>query len=121
MNTHTRAQLDLSYLEMMSDGDDFMKKTMLDMLIEELPTELVKLRQAYLEQNADELRQVAHKMKSTLAFIGHPDMTVANAALEEIGKEKTDLQRASSHLTVMETYTPPVLQALQAESDSIDA
>ncbi len=119
MNADTRTHLDLSYLEMMSDGDDFMKKTMLDMLIEELPPEVAKLRQAYLEQNGDDLRNVAHKMKSTLAFIGHDPMTQANAALEEIGKEGTDLQRASGHLTVMETFAPAVVEILREESAAI--
>lgn len=120
MNTDTHSILDLSYLEMMADGDAFMKKTMIDMLIEELPAEVTKLRQAFLEQHADNLRNVAHKMKSTLAFVGHPAMTVANSALEDIGREATDLQRASVHLGVMERYAPQVLAALQAESDAIE-
>ncbi len=119
MNADIRTQVDLSYLEMMSDGDDFMKKTMLDMLIEELPAEVLKLRQAYLEQNAEDLKQVAHKMKSTLAFVGHAEMTHANAALEDIGRDNADLQRASTHLTVMETYAPRVLAVLRDESAAI--
>ena len=121
MNTATNMLLDLSYLDMMADGDPFMKKTMLDMLVEELPTELEKLRQAFLAQDGDDLRQIAHKMKSTLAFIGHPAMTHANAALEDIGKEGSDLQRASAHLTVLELYGPQVVDALIAESNAIDA
>lgn len=121
MNADIQAQIDLSYLEMMADGDDFMKKTMLDMLIEELPAEVEKLRKAYLEQDGEDLKQVAHKMKSTLAFIGHDAMTEANATLEAIGKENADLQRATRHLEVMETHTPPVLAALAAESAAIDA
>ncbi len=120
MNADTRTQLDLSYLEMMSDGDDFMKKTMIDMLIEELPAEVTKLRKAYLAQNGEDLKQVAHKMKSTLAFIGHAEMTLANAALEDIGREGTDLQRASTHLTVMEAYSPQVLEVLREESAAIE-
>ena len=120
MNTATPLALDLSYLDMMADGDDFMRKTMIDMLIEELPTEVVKLRAAVLARDADSLRQVAHKMKSTLAFIGHAAMTRANAALEDIGREGTDLTRASAHLAVMEAHSPAVVVALRAESAGIE-
>ena len=119
MTASTQAQIDLSYLEMMADGDAFMKKTMLDMLLEEMPPELEKLRGAYLAQDGDQLRQVAHKMKSTLAFVGNDAMTAANATLEEIGKEGTDLARAAAHLTVLETLAPAVMAALQQESAEI--
>ena len=115
----TEVQIDLTYLDMMADGDDFMKKTMLDMLLEEMPPELEKLRGAYLAQDGEELRQVAHKMKSTLAFVGNIAMTDANAALEVIGKENTELQRAAPHLTTLETLAPGVLNALRAESAEI--
>ena len=115
----TEVQIDLTYLDMMADGDDFMKKTMLDMLLEEMPPELEKLRGAYLAQDGEELRQVAHKMKSTLAFVGNIAMTDANAALEVIGKENTELQRAAIHLTTLETLAPGVLNALRAESAEI--
>lgn len=114
------AQIDLSYLEMMSDGDDFMKKTMLDMLLEEMPPELEKLRGAYLAQDGEQLRQVAHKMKSTLAFVGNDAMTAANATLEAIGIENADLGRAAPHLTTLETLAPGVMAALEEESAGID-
>ena len=117
----TEVQIDLTYLEMMADGDDFMKKTMLDMLLEEMPPELEKLRGAYLSQDAEELRQVAHKMKSTLAFVGNIAMTDANATLEVIGKEATGLQRAAPHLETLERMAPGVLDALRAESAEINA
>lgn len=120
MTTITQAQIDLSYLEMMADGDDFMKKTMLDMLLEEMPPELEKLRGAFLAQDGDELRQVAHKMKSTLAFVGNDAMTEANAELEEIGKDNADLSRAAPHLTTLETLAPSVMAALKEVSDGID-
>ncbi len=114
--TTTVQSIDLSYLEMMADGDDMMKKTMLDMLIEEMPPELEKLRQAYLTRDTNELRQVAHKMKSTLAFVGNDPMTHANAELEEIAIGGEDLQRAVPHLEILEASAKVVMPLLRAES-----
>ena len=112
----TTAAIDLSYLEMMADGDDAMKQTLIDMLVVEMPPELEKLRAAFLAHDAEALRSVAHKMKSTLAFVGNDAMTQANAALEQIGKDGTDLQRAADHLAVLERHAAVVLPALAEES-----
>jgi len=119
MNTSIQSPLDLSYLDMMADGDGSMKKTMLDMLLEEMPPELDKLRQAVLGHDREQLRQVSHKMKSTLAFIGNAPMTEANAKLEELGKNGSDLQGATSHLEVLEAQAKVVMPALKAESDKL--
>ena len=119
MNT-VQTTIDLTYLELMADGDDFMKKTMLDMLIEEMPPELEKLRQAFLAQDGEQLHQVAHKMKSTLAFVGNDAMTEANAALERIGKEGSDISRAAAPLTTLESHAPGVLAALRGRSAELD-
>jgi len=120
MNTDVTTTLDLSYLELMADGDDFMKKTMIDMLIEEMPPELEKLRNSFLEQDGHEMHQVAHKMKSTLAFIGNAAMTEANATCESIGIEGTNLQRAGSHIEVLEEQAKLVIPLLEAESAKLD-
>lgn len=116
MNTEVNTLLDLSYLELMADGDDFMKKTMIDMLIEEMPPELEKLRNSLLEQDANAMHQVAHKMKSTLAFIGNPVMTEANSTCEKIGIENSDLQRAGTYIEMLEAQAKLVLPLLKEES-----
>jgi HPt (histidine-containing phosphotransfer) domain-containing protein len=116
MNTDANTTLDLSYLDLMADGDNFMKKTMIDMLIEELPPELEKLRNSFLQQDGETMHQVAHKMKSTLAFIGNPTMDEANSTCEQIGKEGTDMQRAGSLIEILEAQAKMVVPLLQAES-----
>ncbi|MFK8057829.1 MAG: Hpt domain-containing protein [Saprospiraceae bacterium] len=120
MNTDVTTTLDLSYLDLMADGDDFMKKTMIDMLIEEMPPELEKLRNSFLEQDADAMHQVAHKMKSTLAFIGNDAMTEANSTCEVIGIEGTDLQRAGTLIEILEAQAELVMPLLHAESAKLD-
>ena len=115
-SSETTAAIDLSYLEMMADGDDAMKRTLLEMIVAEMPPELEKLRAAFLARDAEALRSVAHKMKSTLAFVGNDAMTEANAALEQIGKDAADLRRAAGPLDALERHAAAVLPALAAES-----
>lgn len=119
--TTPAAAIDLSYLEMMADGDNAMRKTLIEMIVLEMPPELGKLRAALLARDADALRQVAHKMKSTLAFVGNDAMTQANAELERIGKEGTALQRAAERLATLERHAAQVLPALRAESARLEA
>ncbi|MGB0983564.1 MAG: response regulator, partial [Saprospiraceae bacterium] len=61
----TPQYIDLSYLDLMSDGDVDMKKMMLELLFDEPMSEIDKMKD--LQASADwlELRAVSHKMKST--------------------------------------------------------
>ena len=67
MNVKTYKYINLDYMDMMSDGDDSMKKIMLEMLLEELPQEVKKMAELLEQENWGTLSSVSHKMKSTLA------------------------------------------------------
>ena len=100
MDNNTFLHINLEYMDMMSDGDADMKKTMLEMLIDEMPEEFQKMRNAIQANNWAELASVSHKMKSTLAFVGNDEMTSANKELEMIGKTQEGADNAS---TLMDT------------------
>lgn len=90
MNQATYQYIDLSYLEEMSFGDAELKKTMLGMLFEEVPTELTKMRNLVAAQRWDELASVSHKMKSTVSFVGNDALTEANKEIEHACKTGTN-------------------------------
>ena len=83
--------INLDYLKLMADGDRDMEQTMLEMLLDELPTEFDKMKSLHNNQNWEELSKVSHKMKSTLAFIGNEEVTAANLKIEQLTKQKTQL------------------------------
>jgi HPt (histidine-containing phosphotransfer) domain-containing protein len=85
--------INLDYMDMMSDGDADMKKVMLEMLMEEIPQELQRMREAHASADWNGLASVSHKMKSTLAFVGNDAMTSANKELESIGKTQDGTDR----------------------------
>ena len=111
--------INLDYLDMMSDGDIEMKKVMLDMLFEELPQEIAKMRTLTDAADWNEMKAVSHKMKSTLSFVGCDDMTTSNTEIERVCKEGTTLEVVNGLLTVMEDKLDSVMAELKIEYDRI--
>ena len=111
--------IDLAYLELMSDGDDDMKKTMLEMLLEELPEEIEKMSKLTAAQNWEELSGVSHKMKSTLSFVGYEAMTEMNKELELLSKHQENPKRMAVLMKQLEEKLAEVMPEIQAEFDQL--
>ncbi len=107
--------INLDYLDMMSDGDLEMKKVMLDMLFEELPTELSKMRELVNSGEWKELSSVAHKMKSTLSFVGCDAMTAANTDIETICKDGSEISMVPAKIEILESNLDNVMAELKME------
>ena len=111
--------INLDYLDMMADGDNDMKKVMLGMLFEEMPEELEKMQQLCEAKDWQELSSVAHKMKSTLSFVGNDEMTNANKTLEIMTKSETEAESFSGLVNTIVEMWPKVLVELQGVHDSL--
>jgi len=111
--------INLDYLDMMSDGDLEMKKVMLDMLFEELPQEISKMRQLTDASDWNELKSVAHKMKSTLSFVGCDPMTSSNSDIEMICKDGGDTAKVEPLMTVLESNLDNVMSELRIEHSKL--
>ena len=105
--------IDLSYLDLMADGDDEMKQTMIEMLLEEIPEEMEKMKTLQEAGNWKELREVSHKMKSTLSFIGNSIMTEANKRIEDIAKSEERLEELPNLLGILLEIYPSTLEELR--------
>ncbi len=108
--------IDLSYMEMMADGDDSMKKIMLDMLLEELPQEVEKLAAHCNNGEWNDATAVSHKLKSTLAFVGNEEMTNANKSIELATKNEEGLESLPEFVQVLQSTCPKTLEELQQEA-----
>jgi HPt (histidine-containing phosphotransfer) domain-containing protein len=108
--------IDLSYMEMMADGDDSMKKIMLDMLVEELPLEIEKLETFCTSADWQEANAVSHKLKSTLAFVGNEEMTNINKQIELATKNEDDLDAIINWVQKLNSICPKVMEELQQEA-----
>jgi HPt (histidine-containing phosphotransfer) domain-containing protein len=112
--------INLDYLDMMSDGDLEMKKVMLDMLFDELPTEIAKMRELVNSGRWKELSSVAHKMKSTLSFIGCDTMTAANIDIETSCKYgEGNFSIISTNMEILESNLENVISELKIEHSKL--
>ena len=105
--------INLDYLDLMSDGDDDMKKVMIEMLLEEVPAEVSKMNDLHQAANWVQLREVSHKLKSTLAFIGNPVLTNTNQKVEDIAKSEQGLEELPTLLDRITSTYPNALEELK--------
>ena len=111
--------IDLSYMDLMSDGDPEMKKVMLDMLLSELPEEVASLKVLFQDNNIEDLGKLSHKMKSTLAFVGNPEMTEANKELELVCKQHTELDKIPELINTIDASFQKVIVELKLVFESL--
>ena len=114
MNMITFEYINLDYLELMADGDEDMKQTMLEMLLEELPEELQKMRVHTDAKEWDDLSSVSHKMKSTLSFVGYSDMVEANKEIELLAKHEENPVRIEELMKKLESCFERVMPELKS-------
>ncbi len=63
--------IDFTYLDSLIDGDVETKQVILSTLLEEVPEEIEKIRTSLTNEHWNELHELSHKLKSTLAYIGN--------------------------------------------------
>lgn len=107
--------INLEYMDMMSDGDDSMKKIMLEMLLEELPAEIDKIDLLCQSKDWKEVGSVSHKLKSTLAFVGNDEMTAANKNIEYMAKNEEELGQIPDLVKTLKSLYPNTILELNLE------
>jgi len=105
--------INLQYLKTMAEGDADLEKTMLEMILDELPGEFASMQELYAKQDWHELFQMSHKMKSTLAFVGNAEMTEANKAVEYRTRNKVNLEEVGMYMDELSKHFNQVMAALR--------
>lgn len=111
--------IDLSYMDLMSDGDQDMKRMMLELLFDEPKEEIQKMKRLSSAADWEELSKVSHKMKSTLAFVGNDILTQTNKNVEQAAKEQADLDQIPAWLDTIEDLYNKALIELRAVHASL--
>ena len=115
MNRMIYSHINLDCMDLMSDGDMDMKKTMLEMLLEELPSEITKIADLAEAKDYKAIKAVSHKLKSTLAFVGNKTLDITNNDVEKIAIEEGNFAELRALAGRMQKNCDLVMVELQAE------
>ncbi len=96
-NNPTNSVIDLDYLEQLSEGDDDFTISMLSYFLENTPGVINDMKQFYAEKDWKSLRNVAHKFKPQLTFMG----------ISSVFQEVETIEQNSAH--VKDTHQIPGL------------
>ena len=104
--------INLEYLDTMTGGDADTMQQMLDMLIEEIPMEITKMQESVASEDWEEVFQISHKLKTTLAFIGNEEMISINKTIEHCSRHTVDLEEVVSMVEQVSVLSKPVVAEL---------
>lgn len=111
--------IDLTYLELMTEGDTEMQGTILQMLMEELPVELSSLQAGAATADWVNMKNISHKLKSTLAFVGNAEVAGVNEQLEQSLKEGLGKLAVEPLLNVLAERFPLIVFELKEARNDI--
>ncbi len=106
--------INLDYLDTMTGGDEDTMQQMLEMLIDEIPTEITKMHSSAAADDWEEVFQISHKLKTTLAFIGNEDMIALNKTIEHCSRHQIDIEEVSPMVKQLNVLSNPVVDELKA-------
>jgi HPt (histidine-containing phosphotransfer) domain-containing protein len=70
-----RNRIDLSYLEQFTGGDAAVRNEMLELLRSETETGVQDINRSLAEVQPERLERSLHHMKSTVAYLGNPNLS----------------------------------------------
>ncbi|MEQ9309595.1 MAG: Hpt domain-containing protein [Balneolaceae bacterium] len=91
--------IDLSYLENITAGDEEMIMEMLNLFIEDIPKQVTKIHELAENKELQKLGAEAHKIKPTLQYVGLFEMYEIVKSLESFGKQ--------------EVYSPQIIELVE--------
>ncbi len=113
------ALLDLEYFHTITENDTELKVKMMRIMLDETPEEMRQLNRHVTEENWDGVRAVAHKMKSSMQFLGLADLLDQVRSIELSAKEKSNLQTLPEKVNKVVLACESVVEQLRDELDKI--
>lgn len=88
--------IDLSYLEEVTNGDREVMLEMIDLLIEESPKHIEKIKEHFANENWSALGSTAHTLKPMLLYVGLAGLSDTAKSIEFCGKNIEDIETLPS-------------------------
>ncbi len=112
-------QLDLNYLDAITDDDNDLKTRMLGIMLDETPIELRRLEEQVAASNWAGVRATAHKMKSTMQFLGLHDTLEQVKFIELSAREGTNLDEVHDRIKKVTKVCNEVMESIRLEIQRI--
>jgi len=109
----------LEYLKTMADGNEDTLNLYLNTIVENTPNELIVLKEQYENKNWEELRKIAHKMKSTIAYLGIDAIKAEIQQIENDAHDKKNLDLLGELIDKVDNYTKIGLEEIKADLQKI--
>lgn len=106
---------------MMADGDELMKKLMLEMLLDEIPKIVELLYQYFEDADWDELRRLSHRSKTLFAATGNELLASTNQDIEKILRTGIGFNGLAELFRILDKIYPRVLEELRSEQEMLEA
>ncbi|MFV1883172.1 MAG: Hpt domain-containing protein [Balneola sp.] len=95
-------EIDLSYLEDITGGDKEMMLEMLNLFLEDIPSQVELIKTAVEEKNLKAVGTESHKLKPALQYVGFNEMYELVKELEIIGKSGDKHEEAKKIMPALE-------------------
>ena len=110
INKHARKEngnaasqvIDMTYLRSLSKGDREFEKQMIISFFEQVPAELNELQMAVAQKDHERIRAVAHKMKSTVSFLGLHQLALLLVQVEQQAESKKNVADIQSKVVLID-------------------
>ena len=103
----------LDKIKEMADGDEDFILAVINVFLEEVPTDLEQLEQAVQEQNFDQVYKMAHKIKPNVDLMGMEDTRANALALETLGKNMANMDQIERKFPQLKKDILQVISELQ--------
>ncbi|KAF2338471.1 GAF domain-containing hybrid sensor histidine kinase/response regulator [Flavobacterium tistrianum] len=82
-DTHHKRIIDMSFLDEMSGGDLEFSKEMINLFVEKIPSQATQLQEAFKRTDYDNVKKLAHNMKSSMDIFMLQDLSNCLSIIEE--------------------------------------
>ncbi len=108
-------KINLSYLKQIADGNDSFIIEMIEMFLNKTPEALAEMKASFEQKNWDSLRQIAHRIKPSFAYIGLPETQKLLAEIEKLSEEANNPEKVDELMLEVDVVCDSAFSQLEKE------
>jgi len=106
-------KINLTYLKQLADGNDAFIIEMIEMFLNNTPDALKEMNRCLEAKDWVSLRQIAHRIKPSFAYIGLPETQKTLAEIEKLSEEAHEPSKVAGLMTEVDTVCKSAFSQLE--------